>query len=157
MKYIGENTIQLLSRDGDELATAELPRYPITQPIIGDFDNDGITDIIIITDGAILGYHVHIQQTNRIIFILLIILIFIAILVFATNIQMITYDDYNNIINTGSSATNSATTAAVFTNISSSTSSSPSVNNIPSHLTRGNKDVSKYYKLIRSTDEQHLD
>ena len=154
MKYIGESKIQLLSRDGDELATAELPRYPITQPIIGDFDNDGITDIIIITDGAILGYHVHIQQTNRIIFILLMILIFIAILVFATNIQMITYDDYNNsnnIINSGSSATTSAT-AAVFTNISSSTSA-----NIPSHLTRGSKDVSKYYKLIRSTDEQHLD
>jgi len=154
MKIIGESTIQLLSRDGDELATAELPRYPITQPIIGDFDNDGITDIIIITDGAILGYHVHIQQTNRIIFILLMILIFIAILVFATNIQMITYDDYsnsNNIINSGSSVTTSAT-AAVFTNISSSTSV-----NIPSHLTRGSKDVSKYYKLIRSTDEQHLD
>jgi hypothetical protein len=154
MKYIGESTIQLLSRDGDELATAELPRYPITQPIIGDFDNDGITDIIIITDGAILGYHVHIQQTNRIIFILLMILIFIAILVFATNIQMITYDDYNysnSISNSGSSVTTSAT-AAVFTNISSSTSA-----NIPSHLTRGSKDVSKYYKLIRSTDEQHLD
>lgn len=153
-EIIGENTIQLLSRDGDELATAELPRYPITQPIIGDFDNDGITDIIIITDGAILGYHVHIQQTNRIIFILLMILIFIAILVFATNIQMITYDDYdnsNNIIISGSSTTTSAT-AAVFTNISSSTSV-----NIPSHLTRGSKDVSKYYKLIRSTDEQHLD
>ena len=122
MKYIGESTIQLLSRDGDELATAELPRYPITQPIIGDFDNDGITDIIIITDGAILGYHVHIQQTNRIIFILLMILIFIAILVFATNIQMITYDDYNNsnnIINSGSSATTSATASHIIISISS--------------------------------------
>lgn len=44
---MGDTGVSLMSRDGDILASAEIPQKPISRPIIGDFDSDGVTDVII--------------------------------------------------------------------------------------------------------------
>jgi hypothetical protein len=44
---MGDAAVSLMSRDGDILASADIPQKPISRPIIGDFDSDGVTDVII--------------------------------------------------------------------------------------------------------------
>jgi len=83
----GENYFSLLSRDGELQATAEVPKIPISKPIIGDFDSDGVTDVIIITNDAILGYRLEVTASTRSMLIAVVILTVLALIVFVANIR----------------------------------------------------------------------
>lgn len=85
---VGDSSMSILSRDGDVLSESDIPDSPIGRPTFGDFDNDGISDITIVTNNAVLGYHVHIQKTSHTVVILLLILSTVALIVFAANIQL---------------------------------------------------------------------
>ena len=52
----GGESIALFSKDGKTLASIDVPKAPVTVPVLGDFDSDGVTDIILVTEDAILGY-----------------------------------------------------------------------------------------------------
>ena len=84
----GDNSMALLSRNGDILANADIPRKPILKPVIGDFDNDGVTDIIIVTEESILGYKLKIAPAIRLMFIAVVGLLLLIVLVFVTNIRI---------------------------------------------------------------------
>ena len=55
----------MLSRDGAVLSTSELPNKPISRPVFGDFDSDGVSDVIVVTEDAILGFRLEVSQSNR--------------------------------------------------------------------------------------------
>jgi hypothetical protein len=88
MLIAGDSSMALLSRNGEILAKADIPRKPILKPVIGDFDNDGVTDIIIVTEDSILGYKLKIAPATRLMLISIIGLMVITILVFVTNIRI---------------------------------------------------------------------
>lgn len=90
---VGESSMQLIAREGEALALAELPKAPITKPIVEDFDNDEVSDIIIVTEDAILGYHVEVTKRTHGILIALIMLSVVAVVAFVANIQTIKPDD----------------------------------------------------------------
>jgi len=62
---LGDTSISLLNRDGYILTSATIPKVPIAMPSIGDFDNDGITDMIIVTKNAVLGYRLEVTRSAR--------------------------------------------------------------------------------------------
>ena len=103
---IGENSMSLISREGEVLNTVDLPKKPNAHPIIGDFDSDGVMDVIIITEEAILGYHLEIVQSTRGMFICLMVLCVLAFIIFIANIQAIPID--SNIVNQASQSANLA-------------------------------------------------
>lgn len=99
---VGESALQLLSREGDTLAHADIPRPPIAAPVLGDFDNDGVSDIIVVADGVILGYHVHVVRSSNIVLTAIICLAALTFIVFVAHIQRVD----------GSSPLSAATSAA---------------------------------------------
>jgi len=145
----GESSLLLLSREGDSLTTADIPRAPIAPPVLGDFDNDGVTDIILVTDGAVLGYHLHVQQASRGILIALVVLVAIAAVIFVANIQQspISLLDGSSGI---PDAKSSSSTGAVHHHHRQQEQ--------PATLrpTRAKPQKSRF-QIIRSTDDQHLD
>lgn len=62
---IGDTDITLLSRDGYLLTSAKIPNTPIGRPVIGDFNSDGYTDLILVTDDALLGYRLEVTPSSR--------------------------------------------------------------------------------------------
>lgn len=47
---VGESNLVLVSTDdGRVRATINLPRPPVSAPVLGDFNNDGVADVIITT------------------------------------------------------------------------------------------------------------
>jgi len=137
----GESSLLLLSREGDALASAEIPRPPVAPPVLGDFDNDGVTDIIVTTDGAVLGYHVHVRQASRGVLVALLLLAAVAVVIFVANIQ--------NVPCMPSSSTESTTHT-------SSSSSSTGLAAAPRASRPAPKSKSRF-QIVRSTDDQHLD
>ena len=124
----GNNLLQLLSRDGVLLASADIPQSPILYPIVGDFDNDGVTDVTIVTEDSVLGYHLEVVKSSHGILIAIIILSLVAFIVFISNIQTVAL-----------------------------TSDSNDSNNDYNHSKRNKRsNVGSVLKIIRSTDE-HLD
>lgn len=85
---IGQAAISLISRDGSFLSTADLPNPAIAAPTLGDFDNDGVIDVIIVTDDSILGYRLEITASSRGLLVALICLSSIAAVVFLANIRV---------------------------------------------------------------------
>jgi hypothetical protein len=85
----GEAAVQLLSKDGEVLSVSEIPAPPVARPVIGDFDNDGVTDIVLVTDDAILGYHLKVEKATNALLVVLVILSLIAAVVFLSNIQSV--------------------------------------------------------------------
>jgi hypothetical protein len=85
---LGEKSFALLSREGNTLISTDLPNAPITRPIFGDFNNDGSTDLVLITEDAILGYRLEVVPSTKLMFITLVILSFIAMGCFVMNIRM---------------------------------------------------------------------
>ena len=83
----GNKDIMLASTDGMELARAAIPKDPVTKPIIGDFDNDGITDIMVITDDALLGYRLEVETSTKGLLIAFIGLCVFAAVVFFVNMK----------------------------------------------------------------------
>ena len=44
---LGERLAVLVSTGGKVLATARLPAAPVAPPVVGDFDGDGISDVLV--------------------------------------------------------------------------------------------------------------
>lgn len=84
---VGKDDFAMVSSLGGLLAFAHLPNPVIAYPVVGDFDNDGITDVIIITQSAILGFRLEVTESTRILFILLCILSVVAAFCFVLNIR----------------------------------------------------------------------
>lgn len=84
---VGDTSMSLVSHDGELLASIHLPKPPIAKPILGDFDSDGVTDIIIINEDSMLGYRLEIVESTKGLLISLIILAVIAFIVFVANIR----------------------------------------------------------------------
>ena len=93
---VGDSKMVLMSREGDLLASAQLPRKPIAHPVIGDFDSDGVTDVIIVTDEAILGYRLEVVQSPRGMLLAVVVLCVLTAIVFFVNIQLIPYDSVDH-------------------------------------------------------------
>jgi hypothetical protein len=145
----GEKEVQLISRDGDELAHAEVPKPPIAAPVFGDFDNDGVTDVVIVTQGAILGYHVHVVQASRLVLMALVGLASLALVVFVSNLQRVPSPG------AGGSGGASSVSAAVLGRQTSSAARTMSGNRTVPRSKVGGLD--SYFQVIRSTDDHHLD
>lgn len=84
----GEKEVALVSRDGHVLSSAALPNTPIARPVIGDFDGDGVTDVIMITDDAILGYRVEEVASMQGMLVAVVVLIVLGVTVFACSMQL---------------------------------------------------------------------
>ena len=85
---MGDAMLSLISRDGDFLSSAEIPSKPVAYPVIGDFDSDGVTDVIVVTEDSILGYRLEVIASSRGLLIALILLSSIAFIVFVANIRI---------------------------------------------------------------------
>jgi hypothetical protein len=72
---VGDTDLSLISKDGDLYATARIPTPPIARPVIGDFNGDGLTDVILVTDDALLGYRLEAVPSTRGLLIAFIILV----------------------------------------------------------------------------------
>jgi len=69
------SSIVLVSPNGDILATTALPGgVPVSLPTVGDFNNDGLTDVIVVTPNAYYGYALE-STTGSILFPALVILL----------------------------------------------------------------------------------
>ena len=97
---MGQDLITFVSRDGQILASAEIPHIPISKPIIADFDNDGVNDLLILTDEALLGYRMEAIASVRSLLIAFFILATIAIVVFIFSIRDSSSTTVNRISNT---------------------------------------------------------
>lgn len=148
---VGESEIQLVSREGDGLATAELPKPPLAYPILGDFDNDGVTDIIITTKGAVLGYHVHVVQANNTILVVLLVLVAVAVVVFVANIQRV------------SPAEIAQAARGIPASVLERQSASAAAHTLSgraaqaSRVPRSKAAAGGVFQIVRSTDDHHLD
>jgi len=85
---MGDHSMSLISREGIILAVAEIPKRPIARPVIGDFDSDGVTDVIVYTEDAILGYRLEVIASTRGLLLALIALSTFAAVVFVANIRV---------------------------------------------------------------------
>ena len=79
----------LISREGEVLTSVDLPTSPIAKPVFGDFDSDGVTDVILVTQDAILGYRLVGIQSTRSMLIASIVLTVFTIVIFMANIRTV--------------------------------------------------------------------
>jgi hypothetical protein len=85
---IGDKSMALYSKEGKTLAAIDIPKEPIVRPILGDFDSDGITDIIFVTEDAILGYRLEVTSSTRGVLIAILILAGIAVVAFLGSMKV---------------------------------------------------------------------
>jgi len=65
----GDNSVSLISPGhGSVLATATFPQPSVRRPMLVDFNGDGITDIVVVTNEAIWGYRVSVSTGSSIFF-----------------------------------------------------------------------------------------
>ena len=62
--YIGNKYLSILNPSGYMIEQQRLPSLPLMQPIIGDWNNDGLNDFIIVTLNSIQGYSFHARQNT---------------------------------------------------------------------------------------------
>lgn len=62
---LGDKDVALVSRRGEVMSTKAIPKPPISRPVIGDFDGDGFSDVIIVTDDALLGYRLEVLPASQ--------------------------------------------------------------------------------------------
>ena len=139
----GESEMQLVSREGDLLASAALPKGPLAYPVLGDFDNDGVTDIIILTDGAVLGFHVHVTRATNGVLICLVLLIAVAVVVFLANIQRVAPPSARGV------------PASVLDRQSASAAANLNANH--ARRPHSKASIGGVFQIVRSTDDHHLD
>lgn len=84
---VGQFALSLIDRGGEVLSYAEVPEAPVSIPVLSDFDHDGITDIILTTNDAVLGYSVKITFTTPFLLIGVCILSIVAFVVFVGSIK----------------------------------------------------------------------
>jgi len=87
MLVVGQTSMSMYSQDGDVLASIEIPSVPVGKPLLVDFDSDGINDVIVLTDDAIMGYRLEVFESTNGLLIAVIIMLVIATLVFVANIR----------------------------------------------------------------------
>ena len=63
----GSALMLLLSQDGEILAEAVLPDAPVGPAVTADFNNDGITDVIVGTHNSFYGFSVQRRAGSRIV------------------------------------------------------------------------------------------
>lgn len=84
----GDMEAALLSRDnGATLTSIELPYPPSTRPVFGDFDNDGVNDVIIVSSDSLFGYRMKASASSQGMFITIIVLLVLASIIFVANIR----------------------------------------------------------------------
>jgi hypothetical protein len=62
---LGDKDVTVLSRRGEVMSTKSIPKPPICRPVIGDFDGDGFSDVIIVTEDALLGYRLEVMPASQ--------------------------------------------------------------------------------------------
>lgn len=85
---VGQDTMSIFSKDGDVRASVEIPSPPVLKPILADFDNDGVTDIVIISNDAVMGYRLQVIESSNGLLIAICIMVVLAILIFVANIHI---------------------------------------------------------------------
>jgi hypothetical protein len=84
----GDAEASLVARDsGAALTSIELPYPPSTRPVFGDFDNDGVNDVIIVSSDSLFGYRMKVSASSRGMFITIIVLLVLASIIFIANIR----------------------------------------------------------------------
>ena len=84
----GDVEATLIARDsGMSLTSIELPYPPSTRPVFGDFNNDGVNDVIIVSADSLFGYRMKVSASSRGMFITLIVLLVLASIIFVANIR----------------------------------------------------------------------
>jgi hypothetical protein len=77
----GENSMALLaSRKGTVLATASFPQPSMRKPLLMDFNGDGTTDVMVMTQDAIWGYRVVVKTGTSILFRITVGLLLVAMM-----------------------------------------------------------------------------
>jgi len=84
---LGDSSVAVISREGNILAQADIPKKPITRAVLGDFDGDGIVDIVIVTEDAILGYRMEVAASARGMLIAILVLVVLAGIIFVANLK----------------------------------------------------------------------
>jgi hypothetical protein len=87
----GQNSFALLSREGDVLATSDIPHTPVARPVFVDFNGDGLSDVIIMTNDAVLGYQLEAHASVRSLLVAFFALALVAVVMFLSSIR----DDSN--------------------------------------------------------------
>eukprot|EP00808_Paulinella_micropora_P017153 g32257.t1 len=77
---VGEFTVSVLSRaNGAIQAEAWLPSTPVSPPVVGDFNNDGVSDLLIMTTGGLHGLASYSTPGSRVFLVLLVFLLCILL------------------------------------------------------------------------------
>jgi hypothetical protein len=84
---VGESLISVISRDGELLTSTELPAAAKGRPILGDFDSDGVVDVVIVTEDAVLGYRLEVRAGEKYSFIACVIISVVVVLAFLSGIR----------------------------------------------------------------------
>ena len=57
---------------GQQHCRVALEMPATNKPIVGDYDNDGLNDIVLVTKDSIIGYTMEVTQKRRFLFIMLV-------------------------------------------------------------------------------------
>lgn len=90
---MGEKALALISRDGELLTVTDLPSKPIARPILGDFDSDGVVDVMVVTEEAVLGFRLEVTQSVRGMLVVVAVLAVVALIIFLSSIRTIDLQD----------------------------------------------------------------
>ncbi|CAM9094978.1 unnamed protein product, partial [Ectocarpus fasciculatus] len=79
----GDMDAALVDRDsGATLTSIELPYPPSVRPVFGDFDNDGVNDVIIVSSESLFGYRMKVSASSQGMLITIIVLLVLASIIF---------------------------------------------------------------------------
>ncbi|CAM9377026.1 unnamed protein product [Heterosigma akashiwo] len=83
----GDREFAIYSSSGSREGTGMYPKSPVQRPIIGDFNNDGINDVIMVFEDAILGYSIQTVLKTRFLLVLvsLVLIVLVVTVLFANN------------------------------------------------------------------------
>ena len=95
---MGDKSLLLLDREGEQKTKADIPSTPIAQPILADFDNDEISDVIIVTAEAIYGYKIEVKTSTRGLLVAIILLAALAFMIYVTSIRYSVVDDKRSVV-----------------------------------------------------------